>query len=186
MPSVATITFCGDTSRWTMLSGAPISSIVVVRGVQAGEHLTARSTTATRTGTCVLASLRRAQQPVQRHAVHVLLDEHDLVAGRHDVEHGHDVAVVDLRRDARLVEEHRDELGVLGELGMQALRGDDAREALVAHQARDVDRRHPAARDLAVQQVAADRDRLVLSARSSRPSFEELDRSCPRSRSRGS
>ena len=88
--------------------------------------------------------------------------------------------MVDLRRDARLVEEHRDELGVLGELGMQALRGDDAREALVAHEARDVDRRHTAARDLAMQQIAADRDLVLRSLGSLTGSFasslEELDR----------
>ena len=98
---------------------------------------------------------------MQRHAVDVFLDEHDLVGGLHDIEHGHHVAVVDLRRDARLVEEHLDELRVLGELGVQALRGDDAREPLVAHEARDVDRRHTAAGNLPVEEIATDRDRLV-------------------------
>ena len=42
--------------------------------------------------------------------------------------------------------------------GMQPLRRDDAREALVAHEPRDVDRRHAAARDLPMQQVATDGD----------------------------
>jgi hypothetical protein len=87
------------------------------------------------------------------------LNQHDFFAGRDDVEHRHDVAVMDLRSDARFVQEHRHELGILGELRVQSLRRDDAREAFVADQSRDVDRRHAAARDLPVQEVAADLDR---------------------------
>ncbi|TMQ10986.1 MAG: hypothetical protein E6J90_35495 [Deltaproteobacteria bacterium] len=76
------------------------------------------------------------------------------------IEDGHDVAVVDPGCDARLVEEHRDELGIGGELGEQPLGDDEPAEALAADQAREVDRRHAAARDRAVQEISTDRDRL--------------------------
>jgi hypothetical protein len=92
----------------------------------------------------------------------VLLDEHHLAAERDDVEHRNHVAVMHLGRDPRLVEEHGDELLVLGELRVHALGGDDAREADIAHQPSNVDRRHATACNLAMQQVAADRERLVL------------------------
>jgi hypothetical protein len=93
--------------------------------------------------------------------VHVVLHEDDLVAHRHDIEHRHHVAVVDLGGNARLVEKHRDKLAVLRELGMHALRSDDARESNIADEVRDVDRRHAAPRDLAVQLVSADGDGLL-------------------------
>jgi hypothetical protein len=131
----------------------------LVRGVQAREDLRRdRDGDIDRDALLHLAGL--VEQPVERCAVHELLDEQHLVLRGHDVEDRHHVAVVDLRCDARLVEEHRDELRVLGELGVQSLGRDDAREALVAHQTRDVDRRHAAPRDLSVQHVAADRRRL--------------------------
>ena len=54
----------------------------------------------------------------------------------HDVERRHDVGVADARGEARLVEEHRDELGVLRELRVQALDRDRAREAAGPEEAR--------------------------------------------------
>ena len=61
------------------------------------------------------------------------------------------------RRDARLVVEHRHELGVLGELRVKTLRSDDAAEALGAEEAREVDGGHAAARDGCVQDVPSER-----------------------------
>jgi hypothetical protein len=90
--------------------------------------------------------------------VHVLLHEHHFVRRGDEVEHRHDVRVMHLRRDASLVHEHRDELGVLGELRQQALRSDDAREAFIAHESSDVDRRHAATSDLPVEHVPPDGD----------------------------
>ena len=61
------------------------------------------------------------ERPPTPTVVHVLLDEDHFLAGRHDIEHRHHVAVVNLRRDPGFVEKHRDELLVLGELGEQRL-----------------------------------------------------------------
>ncbi len=60
---------------------------------------------------------------------------------------------------ARLVEEHRDELGVLRELRVQALDRDGAREARRPEQAPEVHRRHPARRDLVVDGVPPEESR---------------------------
>ena len=59
----------------------------------------------------------------------VLHDEEELALGRDDVERRHDVRVADARGEPRLVEEHRDELGILRELRVQPLDRDGAREA---------------------------------------------------------
>ena len=48
---------------------------------------------------------------LERLAADVLHDEEELAVRRDDVERGHDVRVLDARREPRLVEEHRDELG---------------------------------------------------------------------------
>ena len=61
--------------------------------------------------------------------------------------------MLDARGEARLVEEHRDELGVLRELRMQALDRDGAREADRAEEAPEVDRRHAARGDLVVERI---------------------------------
>ena len=72
---------------------------------------------------------RAPHEPRERLALHVLHDEEELAVGLHDVERRHHVRVADARGEARLVEEHRDELGVLGELRVEALDRDGAREA---------------------------------------------------------
>ena len=59
--------------------------------------------------------------------------------------------------EPRLVEEHGDELGVLGELRVQPLDGHGAREAHGTEQPPDVTRRHPAGRNLVVETVPAER-----------------------------
>src|SRR5262249_12787529 len=64
--------------------------------------------------------------------------------------------MADARREARLVEEHRDELRILGELRGEPLDRDGPREADLAEEAAHVHRRHAARRDLVVERVAAD------------------------------
>ena len=59
----------------------------------------------------------------------------------------------DARGEPGLFEEHRDEVGVLCEVGMEALDRDGAREPDGSEQARKMDRGHPAGGDLAVQRV---------------------------------
>jgi hypothetical protein len=60
----------------------------------------------------------------------------------------HDVGVLDARRQLRLVEEHGDELGVLGVLRVQALDGHGARETHRADEAPVVHGGHTAGSDL--------------------------------------
>ena len=125
----------------------------VVRGVQAleraghdADHVARRD---------VLAALARfANEPRERLACDVLHDEEQLAVVGDDVERGDDVRVPDARREPRLLEEHRDELGVLGEVRMQALDRDRAREADGPEQAREMDCGHTAGGDLAVQRVS--------------------------------
>ena len=69
---------------------------------------------------------------------------------------GDDVGVTDARREPRLVEEHRDELGVLRELRVQPLDGDGTREAHRTEQAPEVHGGHAARGDLVVERVAPD------------------------------
>ena len=80
--------------------------------------------------------------------MHELLNHHELAGDAHDVEHRHDIAMAHLRRDASLVEEHRQKLLVVGECRIEALRGDEPREPFAAERARDVDPGHATACDL--------------------------------------
>lgn len=77
-----------------------------------------------------------------------------------DVEHRHDVRMADTRGELRLVEEHRDELGVPCELRVQLLDRDGPREAARPTQTAEVNRRHPAMRDLFKEDVPAENARL--------------------------
>ena len=99
-------------------------------------------------------------QVAERHTVHVLLDEDDLISVEDHVEHGNDVGMVDPRGDARLVVEHRDELRVVDVLRMEPLRCDEPRDPLGRDEPRRVHRRHPSPRDRLVQHVATDDRRL--------------------------
>ena len=81
-------------------------------------------------------------------ALHVLHDDVVPLLARPDLEDGDDVRVVDPRGEARLVEEHLDELGVAREVRMQALDPDEALKAPGAGEAPEVHRRHPAGREL--------------------------------------
>ena len=64
-----------------------------------------------------------------------------------EVEHLDDVRVAEARADARLVDEHGDEVRVARELREDALDGDDLLEAVRAAAAREIHLRHPARRD---------------------------------------
>jgi hypothetical protein len=91
----------------------------------------------------------------ERFALHVVHDDEELALHRHDVERLHDVGVPKARREARFVEEHRDELGVLRELRVEALDRNRAPEADLAHETTVVNRCHAAGGNLSVHGVAA-------------------------------
>ena len=107
-------------------------------------------------GNADAALAQGAEQARERLALHVLHDEKELAFEGDDVERADDVGMTDAGRDARLVEEHRDEVGLLGELGMEPLDGDGPREADGPEEAPDVHGGHAAGRDLVMERVAAD------------------------------
>ena len=107
-----------------------------------------------RGGSACCCSRRDAREPGERLAVHVLHDEEELAVRRDDVERRDDVRVADARGEARLVEEHRDELGILRELRVQPLDRDRAREADRTEQSAEMDRGHPACGDGIVESVS--------------------------------
>jgi hypothetical protein len=87
-------------------------------------------------------------------------------ARRHDVEDRDDVSMLDARREPGLVDEHRDELGVLRELPVEALDRDRPREPRRAARATVVNGSHPPDGDFAEDDVAADLDRLFAHSES--------------------
>ena len=93
-------------------------------------------------------------EPRERLSGDVLHDEEQLAVVRDDVERRDDVGVPDARREPGLLEEHRDEVGILREVRMEALDRDGAREPDGSEQARKMDRGHAAGGDLAVQRVS--------------------------------
>jgi hypothetical protein len=104
-----------------------------------------------------LATLRRGlQQARHRLAVHVVHYQEQLAIERNHVENRHHVGVNHPRRKARLVQEHRRELGILGELRVQTLDRHRARESDGPHQAPQVHRGHAAGGDLLEELIAAD------------------------------
>ncbi len=99
-----------------------------VRGVEAVQDARHdRREDARRERLLVLA--KRACEPGDRLAGHVLHDEEQLAAGGDDIQRGDDVRVPDARGEASLVEEHRDELGVRRELRVEPLDRHRAGEA---------------------------------------------------------
>ena len=87
--------------------------------------------------------------------MNVLHDEEELAVGRDHIERRRDVGVANARRDARFVQEHRDELVLAREVRVEALDRHEAREAPGAERAPEVHRRHATRRDLVVDRVAA-------------------------------
>ena len=98
--------------------------------------------------------MQRAGESCDRFAGDVLHDEEELAAGGDDVEGRHHVGVPDPCGEARLVEEHRDELGVRRELCVQPLDRHGAGEADRAEQAPQMDRGHAASGDRLIEGVS--------------------------------
>ena len=145
-PERSMSTLPGDTSRCTSASGLPVfvaRGVGVLERAQDGErdvqaHVE-RQLLALRGGGADEARARRAVDVLHRHVeLAVLLAE---------VEHLDDVRVAEAGADARLVDEHRDEVRVAGELRQDALDRDDLLEAVRPGAPRQVDLRHPARRD---------------------------------------
>ncbi len=96
-----------------------------------------------------LSALDRARDEVREGvALHVLHDDVVALLARPDLEDGHDVGVVDPRGEARLLQEHLDELGLAREVRVQALDPDEALKAARAGEATEVHGRHPSGREL--------------------------------------
>jgi hypothetical protein len=91
--------------------------------------------------------------------VNVFHDEEEALLALDDIDHGHDVWMTDARDDARLIHEHRDELGVLEVVRMQPLDRDRASEPDGAEQSPEMDRRHPARGELIEQRVPTNDER---------------------------
>ncbi len=68
----------------------------------------------------------------------------------------HDVRVMNPRGEACLVEEHRDEDGIVDEMGVRHLQSDRAREAGRPLQPGQVHARHAAARDVGNDTIATE------------------------------
>ena len=101
----------------------------------------------------------RPRQTGERFAEQVLHDEEQLAVLGDDVEGRYDVGVTDPGGQARFVEEHRDELGVFGELRVQALDRDGPGEPRRPAQPSQVNGGHPARGELVVDRVAPDDER---------------------------
>ena len=102
---------------------------------------------------------RALDQARERLATDVLHHEEQLVLAHDHVERGDHVGVLDARGEARLVEEHRRELGVVRVLRMQPLDGDGPEEAGGPDEAAQMDSGHPARGDRVVDRVAIDEQR---------------------------
>ena len=122
--------------------------------VQAVEHV-AHDPAHHRRWHALVAGIRPLDQMRERVALDVVHHQEQIPFERNHVEGGHDVRVADARREPRLVDEHRHELGVLGEMRVESLDGDGSREPDLAEHAAEVDRRHAPRRDLVVEHVAA-------------------------------
>jgi hypothetical protein len=101
------------------------------------------------------AFTRCLREPRERLALDVVHYEEKLAIGGHDVDGRDDVRVPNSSREMRLVEEHLDEFGILGELGMKPLDRHGAREAGWATLSADVNGRHPSGCNLGKHRVTA-------------------------------
>ena len=97
-----------------------------------------------------------AGEPRQRLTLNEVHDEEDLVLEDHHVGGLHDVRVPNTRCQARFVDEHRDELGVLQELLVKALDGDGAREPNRPDEPAVMHASHAPGGNLVVDGVSAD------------------------------
>ena len=152
LPSKDTRMFCGETSRWTMSSGRPCSSLALVGVVQprAGVGHDAQGE---RDRELAAARLGLLRDPAHVLAVDVLHGDEVRAALVAEVEDLRDVRVVQPRRDPGLVQEHLHELLVLGEVRQDPLHHQLLLEALEADLARQMDLGHPAHGELPDQLV---------------------------------
>ena len=97
----------------------------------------------------------RAQQGLERRPLDVLHDQEEALFVLLDVEGGDDVGVPDARREAGLVEEHVDEIGLGRQVRVHGLDGDQPLEAARAERAAEAHLGHPARGDDADDLVAA-------------------------------
>ena len=155
MPSTPTRMFCGETSRWTSSSGWPSSSLQLVRGVEAGERVEHDAQHDARTGMALAAARRAREEARQRVALDVLHDQ-VVAAGRSSPTSrmGTTFGWWMPRGEARLVEEHLDELLLVREVRVQPLDGDEALEAADAEDRAEEHRGHAARRELGHELVA--------------------------------
>ncbi|MEZ4251572.1 MAG: hypothetical protein R3B99_25440 [Polyangiales bacterium] len=95
-----------------------------------------------------LALVQAPEHAVERLAVQVLHRQEPIVAKASELEDLRDVGVMQLRRDARFVEEHRDEVVFFGEVRVDAFDRDPLLEPTGGAGSREVHRRHAARAEL--------------------------------------
>jgi hypothetical protein len=100
-----------------------------------------------------LSRVRCIEQARERLAVDVLHDQEELPLIGNHIECAHDVVVCDASRQARLVQEHRDEARVLGQVRMQPLDGHGLRKSTRGEDASQVHARHATGGELRVDDV---------------------------------
>ena len=112
----------------------------VVRGVEPREHV---DQDRLRDGRRDRPAAHERGEGLARDVLH---DDPEPLRAPHGVERGHDVGVLDARRQLGLVEEHGQVLAI-GDVRALALDGDDPGEALHAAEPAEVHRAHAPARD---------------------------------------
>ena len=132
-----------------------VLAVRLVRCVEAAERVDHDGDRDARRDTLLLL-VRGLEERRERRAVDEVHDDGDLIVLGDHVEHAHHVGVLDAAHQARLVEEHREELAVAREVRVQPLDRDDPAEAASTEEAPEVHARHPAARDLVVDGVPPD------------------------------
>ena len=108
-------------------------------------------------GHAVALCVRRTQQPVDVRPLDELHREEQLATVLAEVEHLHDVGVVQLRGELRLVDEHGDEVRVAGKLREDALESEALAEPVRPLAGGDEDLRHTAHRETSLDDVGSDR-----------------------------
>ncbi len=115
-------------------------------------------------GRLVLAR-RLAQHRRQRLALHQLHDEEVVLAVVADLDDANDVRVIEQRREARLVEEHANELRVRREVRQDPLDDDEGAKAGNVAGQRQIDLRHAARREASNDLVAPETFHRVVTPR---------------------
>ena len=153
-PSRPTMTLCGEMSRVDDVERLAVLVLGLVGGEQAHEQVD-RDGEGDGHRHDAVARPTDAREPGHRLALDVssMTRKRLAVESRDHVEHGDDVRVADAGGDARLLEEHRDEVGIVRELRVEALDGDGAGKTSLGGQAADVDRRHPPRGELVVEDI---------------------------------